>query len=120
MPLVENEDCSSDSELADSRIDPFVRQMDADFDYPTPQDSGSDIDDDSPSQYQKSMAVQPADESSNEEAEMEEHEQSEFIEYVDGDASARAQTCGGVACLQNFSMSVANSQQLWKICASKS
>ena len=75
MPRVQNEDCSSDSELADSRIDPFERRTDADFDYPTPQDSGSDNDDASPSQYRKSMAEQSANESSDEEAEMEKQAQ---------------------------------------------
>ncbi len=64
MQCVQDEDYPSDLELADSRIDPFERQTDANFDYPTPQDSGSDIDDASPSQYQKAMAEQSADERS--------------------------------------------------------
>jgi hypothetical protein len=105
MLRVRNEDCSSDSELADSKIDPFERQTDADFDYLTPKDSGCDIDYASPSQYRKSMAEQPADKSSDEEVEMEEQEESEAIEYVDGDAHDRmvqAQTRGAEGVLAKF------------------
>ncbi len=99
MPRVQNEDCSSDSVLADSRIDPFDRQTDADFDFPTPQDSGSENDDASPSQYRKSMAEQSADESSDEPAEMEEQEESESEEQS---RIVQAQTRGAGDVLAKF------------------
>jgi hypothetical protein len=99
MPRVQNEACSSDSELADSRIDPFEQQTDADFDYPTPQDSGSDNDDASPSQYRKSMAEQSADESSDEQAEMEQQEESESEAHG---RMVQAQTRGAGAVLAKF------------------
>ncbi len=119
MQRVQNKDCSSDSELADSRIDPFERRTDADFDYPTPQDSGSVNDDASPSQYRKSMAEQSADKSSYEQAEMEDQEESGS--EAQG-SMVQAQTRGAGDVLAKF-LDVsrrANSQQLWKICASKS
>ncbi len=99
MPRAQNEDCSSDSELADSRIDPFERQTDADFDYSTPQDSGSDNDDASPSQYRKSMAELSAEESSDEQAEMEEKDESESVAH---EGMVQAQTSGMAGVLAKF------------------
>jgi hypothetical protein len=99
MQRVKNEDYSSYSELQDSGIDPFERQSDADFDYPTPQDSVSNINDASPSQYRKSMAEQSADESSDEQAEMDEQEVSESEAH---DRMVQAQTSGVGGALAKF------------------
>ena len=62
MPRRHREDCTSDSELADSNDDPFDQQTDADFDYTTPE-SGSDNDEPTQSQYRNEMAMQAADQS---------------------------------------------------------
>ncbi len=54
-------DFTSDTELADTNVDPFERQSEADFDYLTLVNC-SDIDDPSQSQYRKleDMAKEPA------------------------------------------------------------
>ena len=55
MPRRFREDFSSDSELADSTIDPFEQQSETELDHPTPI-SLSDSDAPSPSLYRKERA----------------------------------------------------------------
>ena len=64
MPRRHRDDCTSDSELADSNDDPFERETDADCDYTTPE-SGCDNEEPSQSQYQNAMAMQAADQSND-------------------------------------------------------
>ena len=85
MPRRHRKDCTSDSELADSNDDPFERQSGADFNYTTPE-SGSENDERSPSQYRKQMTEELADESIDEQQEMEEEEECAKGEVFDGDA----------------------------------
>ena len=85
MPRRFREDCTSDSELADSDEDPFERETSADFDHTTPV-SGSDNEEPSPSQYRKEMAEEPCDQSIDQKSDREEDEESDMPEVFDGDA----------------------------------
>jgi hypothetical protein len=115
MPRVRNEDCTSDPEITDSNVDPFEEPADGDFEIPTPV-SCNDVEDTSPSQYQKSMAEQPTDESSEDGEKMESDEQEEMetgvIVVRDAhDKMVQAPLVARGQFLRNFSMSLANSQQ---------
>ena len=86
MPRRHREDCTSDSELADSNDDPFEWQTDADFEYPTPVVSGIENGEPSLSQYRNEMAIHAADQSNSEKSEREEEEVCEIGKIFDGDA----------------------------------
>ena len=88
MPRRPREDCTSDSELADSIEDPFDRETESDFDHPT-QVSDSDNDEPSPSQYRNEMAMRAADESINDKSEREEDVECQIGEMLDGYAYDR-------------------------------
>ena len=85
MPCRHCEDFTSNSELADSTLDPFEQQSETELDNPTPV-SLSDNDEPSPSQYRKEMAMQSAEDSIDEKYEMVEQEECKTDEMFDGDA----------------------------------
>ena len=88
MPRRHRDDCTSDSELADSNEDPFERETDADFDYTTPE-SGCDNKEPSQSRYRNSMAMQAADQSNDDQSERDEDEECSMREMFSGDAYDR-------------------------------
>ena len=61
MPRRHRKDFTSDSESGDSKVDPFEEHPEREFICPTPV-SCSDIEEPSPSQYRKEMAMEEADE----------------------------------------------------------
>ena len=88
MPRRFREDCTSDSELADSTIDPFEQQSETELDHPTPI-SLSDSDAPSPSLYRKERAKAAAAAPIYRKSEKEDSDDCEIIEMEERKAPQR-------------------------------
>ena len=88
MPRRFREDFTSDSELADSTIDPFEQQSETELDHPTPI-SLSDSDAPSPSLYRKERAKAAAAPPIDQKSEKEESDDCEIIEIEERKAPQR-------------------------------